>query len=71
MKGGTEGYAEWASEGKPKQVGKPEMALRDQSQRMMVRIKVGAQRQAGWHRRIDFSAPVPAFFVWDRSVFCP
>jgi hypothetical protein len=46
-----EEYAEWASEGDPKQVGETETALRDQSQRMMVRIKVGAMRQAGWHRR--------------------
>ena len=66
-----DGRTEWASEGEPKQVGEPEMALRDQSRRMMVRIKVGAQRQAGWHRRIDFSAPVPAFLCGTGVFFVP
>lgn len=32
-----DGRTEWASEGKPKQVGEPELALREQGRRMMVR----------------------------------
>lgn len=34
-----DGRTEWASEGEPKQVGEPELALRKQSQRMIVRKK--------------------------------
>ena len=32
-----DGRTEWASEGEPKQVGEPELALREQRRRMIVR----------------------------------
>lgn len=51
--------------GRPEQnflVGKTEQALRYQNRRMIVRVKVGAVRQAGWHRRM-YMLPVPAFML--------
>ena len=64
-----EGRAEWASEGEPKQVGEPELALRQQSQRMVVRVKWARRAKPGGTAGVLF-APVPAFLCGTGAFFC-
>ena len=61
-----DGRTEWASEGEPKQVGEPEKALRDQSQRMVVRIKWAHCAKPGGTAG-DFLL-LSQHNAWDRSV---